>query len=336
MRIDKLVIEENAFDINLVFYTFLKEITQAKFTEKQIKELLAIYYSNTKTNTKVLKKLFYSYLQKIERKDSFLLFNAINSINENTITIFIFSLKLILIKDLLLKEIKATQIIKSQELEKLNPLSLAYDNISTKTAYTARTSGALLSLLFFEKLENEDTNLGEESTKAFFENLKHMYKVLLGKGIKPNQIFMLLFSESINQSIISLAGVSYEDRIKNIFTTIGIPEKSIKKTHDKKDHSTEFDFFFKYENREYGISAKRTLRERYKQFIKTAQMSKLDIMIQITLGIDLRKNIANAIRKHGIYLFIADEVYREKDDLRSIAGIFPASKLNINLLKQLK
>ena len=193
----------------------------------------------------------------------------------------------------------------------------------------------MLSLLFFEKLEKNTTNFIAENTKIFLKNLSITYKKLIKLGVEPNQIFMLLFSESINQSITSSAGASYEDRIKNILIKIGVPNENIKKTHDKNDSSTEFDFFFTHKNKTYGISAKRTLRERYKQFIKTSHMSKLDVMIEITLGTDLRENIAQSIRDHGVYVFVADEIYESRDYLQKINGIFPASKLTLSLLEKL-
>jgi hypothetical protein len=337
MKIDKLVVKENIFDINLVFYNFLKKITQAKFSDNQINEILSIYYSNSKIDVEILKELFYTYAEEnIKRNDLSSIFSVISDIDITTLDIFIFALKLNLIKDLLLQEAKITQTIKAQELEGLNQLSLAYDNVSTQVAYATRISGALLSLLFFEKLETGNNNFLADSTKVFLDNLTKSYKKLSKQGVEPNQIFMLLFSESINQSITSTAGSSYEDRIRNILVSISIPKENIAKTHDTSDSSTEFDFFFEYKNRKYGIGAKRTLRERYKQFIKTAHMSKLDVMIEITLGTDLRENIANAIREHGVYLFVADEVYEKKKFLQKIKGIFPASKLNKKLLESLK
>lgn len=336
MKINKLQIKEKVFDINLVFYNFLKKITQAKFTDNQINEILAIYYSNNKLDTETLKELFYTYTEEnIKRTDLSSISNAIADINKETIEVFIFALKLNLIKDLLLQEAKITQTIKAQELEGLNQLSLAYDKVSTQVAYATRISGALLSLLFFQRLEEGDNNFIADSTKTFIDSLIKSYGSLLKQGVEPNQIFMLLFSESINQSITSSAGASYEDRIKNILIAMGIPNDAIEKVHDKKDTSTEFDFFFKYKGRNYGIGAKRTLRERYKQFIKTAHMSKLDVMIEITLGTDLRENIAKAIREHGVYLFVADEVYKAKKYLQEIEGIFPASKLSKELLEKL-
>ncbi|HNY35987.1 MAG TPA: hypothetical protein PLD14_01655 [Candidatus Pacearchaeota archaeon] len=337
MKINKIKIKESVFDINLVFYNFLKKITQAKFTDNQVNDLLSIYFSNSKENVETLKELFYDYIEtKIDRADLSHISDVISEITEDTIDIFLFSLKLNLIKDLLLQEAKIAQTIKTQELEGLNQLSMAYDKVSTQVAYATRISGALLSLLFFEKLEKGETNFISDSTETFLKSLVQKYTELSKKGIEPNQIFMLLFSESINQSIISSAGTSYEDRIKNILIAMGIPNENIEKTHDNVDSSTEFDFFFEYKKRQYGIGAKRTLRERYKQFIKTVQMSELDVMIEITLGTDLRENIANAIRAHGVYLFVADEVYEAKEYLQKIEGIFPASKLSLALLEKLK
>ena len=99
----------------------------------------------------------------------------------------------------------------------------------------------------------------------------------------------------------------YEKRIKSVLLQIGIAESTLLKTHDKVDSSTEFDLFFELDGKTYGIGAKRTLRERYKQFIKTAQMSAIDVMIEVTLGTDLTVEKDNAIVNHGIYLFIADD-----------------------------
>jgi len=336
MNIKKLKIKKATLDINLIFYNFLKKITQFRLTDNQINNLLVIYFSNKKTSKDNLKYLFSDYIKNNIKRNNIVLLNLIDEIDNKNIEIFILSLKLNLIKDLIVKEAKLTQTIKIQELEGLNQLSLKYDKISTQIAYINRVSGALLSLLFFEKIEKEEVNFISDSTKIFLKNIVKEYKLLKKKGLEANQIFNLLLSESINQSIISSAGVDYEDRIKAILISIGIPEKEITKTHDKDDKSTEFDFFFDYEGRTYGIGAKRTLRERYKQYIKTGHMSKIDVMIEITLGTDLREAAAKAIRSHEVYLFVADEVYNSNKFLQNIEGIYPASKLSIKLLKQLK
>jgi len=336
MKTNKLKISNKVFDVNLVFYNFLKKITQSKLTDGQINDLLVLYYSNSKLKSEELKELFFLYIdEKVTRADTSNIYNLIGEIDDNNLVIFVFALKLNLIKDLLLEEAKVKRNMKAQELTGLNQLSLAYDKVSTQVAYATRISGALLSLLFFEKLENREDLYLSESPTLFIKSLVKECKNLMKLGVEPNQIFMLLFSESINQSITSSAGASYEDRIKNILISIGIPSDNIQKTHDEVDSSTEFDFIFTHKGKRFGIGAKRTLRERYKQFIKTAYMSKLDVMIEITLGTDLRENIAQSIRGHGVYLFVADEVYQEKDFLQKIDGVFPASQLGLELLVKL-
>lgn len=336
MKIEKIKIEDRVFDVNLVFYNFLKKITQSKLSERNINDLLSVYYSNIKVDTEILKELFVARVDEtIQRQTKSQIYDLIADIYSENLKIFIFALKLNLIKGLLLQEAKLTQTLKLKELEGLNQLSIKYDKVSTQVAYATRISGALLSLLFFEKLK-DSSNFIAESTSEFVSDLINEYQEIIKLGVEPNQIFMLLFGESINQSITSSAGASYEDRIKEILISIGVPSDDIKKIHDESDSSTEFDFFFNLSGRTYGISAKRTLRERYKQFTRTAHMSKLDVMIEITLGTDLRETVAKAIRNHGVYLFVADEVYEAQKYLQHIEGIYPANKLTKELLSALK
>ena len=214
-------------------------------------------------------------------------------------------------------------------------MSLEYDRIATFNPYSTRVSGALLSLIFFNKLEIQETNFISEKCELFIRNLSNFAIELKNEGIEPNQIFMLMFNESMDQSIISDSGLNYEDRISIVLTSIGINKNSIEKTHDDNDKSTEFDFFFTLDGVSYGIGAKRTLRERYKQFIKTAQMSKIDIMIQITLGIDLTEEKVKSIRNHHVILFVADEVYQNTSYLKSTDGVYSSKDLTLKTLKSL-
>ena len=217
MKVIKLRIDERKFDINLEFYNFLKKITQAKLNEKTLDAFLSIYYSNSYIPTENLKDIYFSFVEeKLNRKDISSIISLISDINRDNLWLFIFSLKLNQIKDLLLQEAKIFRQIKSQELEWLNQLSLAYDKVSTQVAYSTRISWALLSLLFFENIENGNINFMSESSVEFMKQLSKDTIELKRAGLEPNQIFMLLFSESINQSITSSAWASYEDRIKNI------------------------------------------------------------------------------------------------------------------------
>lgn len=339
MGVEKIIIEKNKFDLNLKFYFILKYFLKASLSENDVKKLLNLYSLNKGLNLKIelIKNfnLFFGNKNSGLKKIGFL--NDILDLIENDLDIrlFIFALKLIVIKPLLLQEAKTRDLLDSSKLSTLNPLSLEYDKITTFNPYSTRVSGALLSLIFFDKLENKDTIFLSNDTTNFLKELSKEAIYLKKYGIEPNQIFMLMFSESINQSITSDSGSNYEDRILSVLKSIGIDENKISKTHDKNDSSTEFDFFFELNNRTYGIGAKRTLRERYKQFIKTAQMTEIDVMIEITLGIDLTEEKVRAIRNHNVYLFVADEVYNSFEYLHKTEGVYGARDLKIEVLKKL-
>ena len=115
---------------------------------------------------------------------------------------------------------------------------------------------------------------------------------------------------------------------------IGI--KNIRKIHDESDKSTEYDFFFEIDGKSYGIGAKRTLRERYKQFIKTKLTTKIDFSIQITLGLDLFEEKAKTIVNHDTYIFVADEIYQTRAFLKKMKKVYSVKDLNLQTLKNLK
>ena len=329
MKIEKLKIESEKLDLNLKFYLILKNLVKAKLAESQIYSLL----EKISLGVNWLEAI--KNIKKIQATEALeLLFEQLDF--ENDLEILVFGLKLYLCKDLLLKEAKISDIANIDKLKILDPLSLGYDKISVQKPYQTRVNGALLALLFFEKLEKSQTNFMSQDAADFISGLSEVVIKLKKQGLEPNQIFMLMFSESINQSIISDSGLNYEDRILIVLKKIGIDEKNIKKTHDKNDRSTEFDFFFEIDKRSYGIGAKRTLRERYKQFIKTAQMSKIDVMIQITLGLDLNEEKAKIINQNGVYLFVADEIYESRTFLHKLEGVYSVKNFNIETLKSLK
>jgi len=340
MKTEKLIIEKSKFDINLKFYFILKYLLKASLSDKDIKKIIAIYslYKGLLFKKALLNEmdtLCGNTKSGVKKKD---FLTDILDLFETDLDseLFIFGLKLIAIKPLLLQEAKTRDLLDTSKLPTLNPLSLAYDKITLFSPYSTRVSGALLSLIFFDKLENKDTVFISSDTTDFLKELSKDAVKLKKMGVEPNQIFMLMFSESINQSTISDSGSNYEDRILSVLMAIGIDENSISKTHDKNDSSTEFDFFFEIEGRTYGIGAKRTLRERYKQFIKTAQMTTIDVMIEITLGIDLTEEKVKAIRNHHVFLFVADEIYQSFDYLQMVEGVYSSKDLTLKLLQALK
>ena len=337
MKADKIEIQKEKFDINLKFYFFLKYLVKSKLSDNQSNALLKIYVLKM-PHAMALSQLIEYAENKIKLgsiKQNFLLETLSEIDSELSLKLFVFSLKLYLVKDLLLQEAKITDQLYISKLEALHPLSLEYDKITLYSPYSTRVNGALLSLIFFEKLENRETNFFSKHADEYIKSLSKTAIELKEQGVESNQIFMLMFSESINQSIISDSGSNYEDRIFSVLTSIGIDENKIEKTHDKDDSSTEFDFFFELEGKSYGIGAKKTLRERYKQFIKTAQMSTIDVMIEITLGMDLTEEKVKAIRNHNVYLFVADEVYQSEQYLQKLEGIYSVEELDVSLLKSL-
>ncbi len=64
-------------------------------------------------------------------------------------------------------------------------------------------------------------------------------------------------------------------------------------------------------------------------------MSKIDIMIEVTLGIDLTEEKAKSIRNHNVILFVADEVYQNTPYLKIVDGIYSSKDLTIQTLKSL-
>jgi len=261
MKIEKLKISKEKFDINLKFYFFLKYLVKTALSNNQVASILKI---------DSLKLPFQPTLSKIEeyindkiktgsKKQQFL-FEIINEIeSELLLELFIFSLKLYSIKDLLLQEAKLRDLLDISKLDKLDPLSLEYDKITLYSPYATRVNGALLSLIFFEKLEQQETNFISHDADIYIQGLAKTAMILKDNGVEPNQIFMLMFNESINQSIISDSGSNYEDRILSVLISIGIDEEKIKKEHDKNDSSTEFDFFFELSTYLNLISKKSSL-----------------------------------------------------------------------------
>ncbi|WP_218563641.1 hypothetical protein [Moraxella ovis] len=187
-------------------------------------------------------------------------------------------------------------------------------------------------MAFFESLDN---GFISKTTDEFILSLSKQSQELQKFGLEPNQIFMIVFAESINQSITSHSGTDYENRILSVLIGLGVDKNAIKKVHDNADKSTEFDLFFELNGKSYGIGAKRTLRERYKQFIKTAQMTPIDVMIEITLGTDLTQEKAKSITNHDVYLFVADEVYQANVYLQEMDMVYSCQELSLDLLRKL-
>ncbi|TAE82822.1 MAG: hypothetical protein EAZ74_00070 [Alphaproteobacteria bacterium] len=339
-----LAINDDVFSINLRCYFFLKYLVKVKLSDKNTRILLEQLIRHESASTDKVRELLEIYVKEHvtnrDKQEIFLL--MIEHIQHSLdIRLFAFSVRLYIIKDVLLAEAKLKNASIAYDLAELHPLSLDYDNIIVFNPYNTRVQGALLVLLFFQKIERGEHTFLSEQSSHLLECLVQDMRILQAAGLEPNQMFMLMFTETMNQSITSASGSNYESRLKDVLVHIGIPRDSIRKAHDSHDISREFDLIFSLEQptggtRTYGIGAKRTLRERYKQFTNTADESDADILIQVTLGLDLNEAKANTIVVHkGVILFVADEIYDNRSFLQSLAHVYPVSELTIETLYNL-
>ncbi len=326
----KINIPKVTLDVNLTFYFFFKHLAKLKLTEKQS---LTLHRNVTHSGDLMHTLIEFKGLLPLRKLDEY--DNILNQIEPQTEDVFVFALQLYLMKGLLLQEAKIKQMARETKLASYDLLSLIYDRESSLNPYAIRISDTLLSLISLEKIEKRETNFISKQTEEIVDNLFKLSISLQKKGLEPNQIFMLMFSESVNQSIISDSGSDYESRIFNVLTKIGIPAPSIKKVHDELDSSTEYDFLFELNGKTFGIGAKKTLRERYKQFIKTSLTSPIDVTIQITLGLDLNEEKAKTIRQHGTILFVAEEIYNARPFLQQMEGVFSSTDLTLQTLENL-
>ncbi len=330
MKIEKLHLSQDKLDINLRFYFILKYLVKLKPKVKEVNQIFEITALGSFNNINNIRDRINEIFNKNSDRFSYINEITLSFKDDIDIEMFCFAIWLYQIKDLLLVESKISSLIYSDKLRDINPLSLEYDKISVLNPYKTRVQGALLALTFFEKLEKKETNIISQDAINIVSKMLGYLLSLKKLGLESNQIFMLMFSESINQSIISDSGFNYEARIKTVLERIGV--ENIQKIHDIQDKSTEYDFFFKLEGKQYGIGAKRTLRERYKQFIKTSNTTPIDVIIQITLGVDLTEEKAKTMVQHGSYIFVSDEIYQLKSFCKSMKEIYSVNNLNKDTL----
>jgi hypothetical protein len=135
MKIQKLQISKDKIDINLQFYFFLKYTVKLKPSALQVVQI-AEEYNLLKNSVKLFsQKLEEIFTSKSTKKKYNAKLEQIQEIsarfrNESDVELFVFSVKLYQVKDLLLQEAKITESTDIEKLAKINPLSLEYDRIS--------------------------------------------------------------------------------------------------------------------------------------------------------------------------------------------------------------
>lgn len=338
----KIEITEKAYKNNLQFYTILKILIKCKLLDKQLIILQDTLVKNSKITDKgLLQKLILSNnavasegTQKYE--DLCLLVNTLENSDimmwRNMLDV---AIELMLIKDLILQESKVYANNQYKEVvSKLNDkLSLEYDMSKLSLPYGQRVISSLLVFALTD-IERKNQFILETSGKSVKEFSEKIKRLVNNYDINCNNMFSLIMSESINQSIISDAGQSYESRVKEKF--LPIVDKIYGHSHDSKIPSVEYDFTFKLNNIKCGISAKRTLRERYKQNLENVELLDVDFMFLVTLGIDLNEDkLNNILHKRGTYVVVAQEVYEGKDYLKNNKRVISSKELDKECLLKL-
>ena len=298
----------NENDFNL--YVYLKKLIQSKLSNKVINDIINFYYYNE--DKELFIKCCNNYINSVE------LLDIINNLNEDTFEIFIFSLYLLLLKTDIFKMINEYKRSLYDEITGLNKLTLYSNQLYSEISYKLRVY--MISLI---------KNINQINSS----NFNNLYQSLKNK-INIEDVYLLIMNECLNQSILSNAGLSFEDNIEELLISNKISNYK-KYQYDNSEKMTEYDFYFKLNNRSFGISAKTSLRERHKQFQKT-ENTETDVLIQITIGNDISKQVIENIRNNNIYIFIYDEIYNNNNYMTGIYGLYPISQFSKELLENLK
>lgn len=298
----------NENDSNL--YLYLKKLIQSKLSKKIINDIINFYYYNE--DKELFIKCCNNHINSAE------LLGIINNLNDDTLEIFILSLQLVLLKSDIFKMINEYKRSLYNEITNSNKLTLYSNKLYSEVSYKLRVY--LISLI-------------KEIDKIDHYKFNNLYRLLKNK-INVEDVYLLIMNECLNQSILSNAGLSFEDNIEELLISCGIDNYK-KYQYDKFEKLTEYDFYFKLQNRSFGISAKTSFRERHKQFQKTKN-THTDVLIQITTGSDISKQVIENIRNNNIYIFIYDEIYNNNNYMTGIYGLYPISQFSKELLENLE
>lgn len=337
----EIEITDFTYKWNLYFYTILKTLIQTHLTEMQLIKLQTIVLKNKEIydaneiqefllNAGIVKE----NTKKYEGYQN--LISLIDSYNYNAWTAMIdIGIDLILFKNLILEEAKAYVINKNKEIEKSidDKLSLAYDTSRLCMPYGQKVISALLvyTLTNIERKTTFTMSTSNKSVKEIHHKLKYIAN---NYNINCNNIMLLIVDESTNQSIKSGAGVDYESRVQEMLN--GKVNKLKEHTHDSNLSAMEYDYTFELKNKKFGVSAKRTLRERYKQNHEDIEVLDVDYVLLFTLGTDLNEDkVKSILQKNGIYVVVASELYEMRDYLNNNERVISSKDLTKSTLESI-
>lgn len=330
-------IEKKQYKNNLFFYTILKNLIKIKLSDLKINQLILSIEQNHGLGIDMFKSTLLSTIvsPKIKAYSDYVSF--INMINEETFQIWKdltkLSCELLLIKNLVIEEAKLyARNEYDKDISKIDDhLCFEYDSINLELPYGQRVIAALL--VFATTDLKRKANFFLENSQRNIETIDDLIEKTFNKyQINANNIFMIIIDESINQSIISSAGISYEDRVRNALNKVSDNVRS--RVHDANIASVEYDFVFDLAGKKYGVSAKRTLRERYKQNFEDVHQLDVDGVFVITLGIDLnQEKLTNILQRHGYFVVVAHELYEQYDYFKNNKRVISSKNFNQKYLK---
>lgn len=326
----------NKYETNLTFYTFLKNIVQFKLTERQLKflsENIIIIYENKQNNPewsfeeykKCITDLLWDEKVKGTGKEKKQKAEDIITIIENeddveyicdmvTTAILLFNYKYIIHKKV--SEHYSTKLI---EVDGIDSLSLWYDKCTIRAPHLQRVSVPLILREVLDTLHEAEDKLSKVC-KELIDDLHLKYHVEI------ESMFDLLVVESINQSITSNAGKSYENRFAEVLKKYSIHYSE--NAHDDRQSAVEYDFIFTINDFKIGVSAKRTLRERYKQNHRSVNELSVSKMLIVTLGSDLNEaKMNNILELQGQYILVASEVYSKSSYMIECPRVFSSDNI---------
>ena len=332
-------INKEEYKNNLLFYTILKNLIKCKLSENKMIILEQLIEENNSFHASKLVDFLSSLVVKEDVKTYDDYVTLLNLCNENNVKMWCdlttLSIELLLAKNLILEESKAYAKIQYDEgiANNKDKLSFNYDMINLEYPYGQRVISALL-VYTLTSVDREKEFILETSGKTIIALNNRIKETTDKYKINANNIFMIIMDESVNQSIISTAGSSYEARVNSVLITIS--DNLRPHAHDKFINSVEYDYTFELDGKLYGVSAKRTLRERYKQNFEDVNQLSVDAMFLVTLGIDLNEEkLNNIMQRHGYYVVVAQEVYESKQYFKKNKRVISSKNFNTETLRKL-
>ncbi|MFI3307957.1 MAG: hypothetical protein R3Y21_05250 [Mycoplasmatota bacterium] len=335
-------IDEISYTNNLEFYTVLKQLLKCQLSERQLIDFQGqLLHSTSDGNGDMLRTILLESGVIVntgtKKYDDFL--ELINLLTIDNFCAWLdmvdTAIELMLVKDLILQESK--MYVNNQYKKIVNDvedkLSVTYDTANLTLPYGQRVISSMLVYVITSDFRDNEYIL-EASNKSVNAFNNKIINLIDKYNINCNNMFDLVMGESTNQSIKSTAGQSYETRVKQMLIPIVDDLKG--QTHDSKISSVEYDNIITLNNSTIGVSAKRTLRERYKQNFEDVELLDVDKMFLITLGVDLNEEkLNNILQKNGLYVIVADEIYQSKIYLKSNNRVISSKDLTREKLESI-